>query len=191
MLPPTLSPLLLAGQAIFAYSDVMALAPSSQNPAIADFLSRNHVAVLATAYEKTAVPHAAAIYYTVTSKLDLFFVTKKDTTKSRNLRSNPIAALVIYESSSQTTAQVNGTVQAIDDPEKLKDALAIMAKFSQETAGTPVTPISRLDAGDYVLYELTPQNIRLAGYKYNLKDKIFDVADSIEESIETEETLES
>lgn len=114
----------------------MALSSDSENPNIAAFLKRNHVGVLATANEKTALPHAAAIYYTTTSKLNFFFVTKRETTKSKNLESNPQTALVIYEASTQTTAQIDGVATQVNDPVRLKTALEIMAKFSSDTAGT-------------------------------------------------------
>ena len=157
---------------------------SSQNPEIAAFLERNHIAVLATAYKDTSAPHAAVIYYTSTSRLNLFFITKSNTQKSRNIVSNPQVALAIYEADSQTTAQINGSAQKIDDPDRLKTAVELMHKYSQATAQTGTLPADRLKAGDYVLYEVTPQSIRMGRYKYAADDQIFTTALPPAESLE-------
>ncbi|HSX18221.1 MAG TPA: pyridoxamine 5'-phosphate oxidase family protein [Candidatus Saccharimonadales bacterium] len=157
---------------------------SAKNPEIAEFLARNHIAVLATVGKQSETPHAAVIYYTTTSKLNIFFVTKIGTQKSRNLESNPLAALVVYDPSAQKTIQFNGTAKRIDDPNRLQTALEIMAKYSEETANTKTLPISRLDAGDYVLYKVTPQNIRMGEYRYATDDHIFSTAVPELESLE-------
>ena len=75
---------------------------AEQNPKITNFLERNHTAVLATANKEPGQPHAAVVYYTISSKLHLYFVTKRDTAKSRNLEANPQVAMVIYEADAQT-----------------------------------------------------------------------------------------
>jgi len=155
----------------------------SQNPNIASFLKRNHVAVLATA-SKTAEPYAATIYFETDSKMNVFFVTKQKTLKAQNLAENPRASVAVYDASTQSTAQITGHVTVVDDPEMMAKALRIMSRHSQETAGTEETPISKLDAGDYVLYKLWPQTIRLGEFKYGPHSQIFDIATPAEESLE-------
>jgi len=66
----------------------------------------------------------------------------------------------------------------------MERALKLMAKFAKQSSGSEVIPISKLDAGEYILYGLTPQSIRLAEYEYAAKDEIFDVVTPTEESLE-------
>jgi general stress protein 26 len=148
---------------------------AEQNPKITSFLQRNHTAVLATANKETGQPHGAVVYYTVSSSFHLFFVTKRDTAKSRNIEANPQVAMVIYEADTQSTVQLYGTASSIDDPQKLQSALAMMAGHAKATAQTDALPVDKLNAGDYLLYQVVPRNIRLAEYKYGAGDNIFEV----------------
>jgi general stress protein 26 len=162
----------------------MSDASNFKNPNIADFLKRNHIAVLATVSKQTGAPHAAAVYYATDSQMNLFILTKDETTKSKNLDANPHAAIVIYEADTQRTAQINTLASRVEDPRMMEKALRIMAKYSKQTAQTEGTPISKLQAGDYVLYKLWPQTIRLAEYKYGGRNEIFETATPAEESLE-------
>jgi len=164
------------------YSEAMTEA--SENPHIAEFLKRNHVGVLATADKQTAAPHAATVYYATDSHLNIYILTKVQTTKSYNLELNPRAAFAVYEADSQRTAQISGLANRVQDADMLKRALPLMAKFSKQTAGTTETPISKLAGGEYVLYQLVPQSIRLGEYKYGVNNEMFDIATPAEESLE-------
>lgn len=156
----------------------------SQNVDISNFLRRNHIAVLATADRQTGQPYAAAVFYAIDSHLNIYFLTKDKTTKSRNLTLNPLAALAVYEPDTQRTAQIMGQVNKVNDKDMLDKALPLMSKISKHTSGTETTPISRLEAGEYILYRLAPQSIRLGDYKYGVKDEIFETANPAEESLE-------
>ncbi len=162
----------------------MAVTSNFKNPNIANFLKRNHIAVLATANKETAQPHATAIYYATDSQMNLFFVTKEKTTKNKNLIQNPKAAVAIYEAETQTTIQITGPVSRIEDQTMLEKSLLIMSKYSKQTAQTEETPLSKLDAGEYILYKLWPQTIRMGEYKYGPRNQIFDTATPAEESLE-------
>jgi nitroimidazol reductase NimA-like FMN-containing flavoprotein (pyridoxamine 5'-phosphate oxidase superfamily) len=158
--------------------------PSFQNPNIENFIKRNHVAVLATANKQTGAPHASTIYYTVSSSLNIFFLTKKDTQKNKNIETNPQVALAIYEAQSQSIAQITGNAQAINEPGKIQTALRIMRQYSQQTAGTDEIPLDKLDAGEFILYKVTPNTVRLGEYKYGPRGEVFDTAIPTGESLE-------
>lgn len=157
---------------------------ASQNPHIAEYLKRNHIGVLATADKKTAEPHAAAVYYATDSHLNIYFLTKDKTAKSRNLELNRQAAMAVYEADTQRIAQIYGLVNRVEDSDMMERAKPLMAHFSQQSAGTSETPISKLAAGEYVLYRLVPQSIRLGEYKYGVHSSLFDIATPAEESLE-------
>lgn len=154
------------------------------NPNIAAFLKKNHIAVLATANKETAVPSAATIYYATDSQMNIFFITKEKTIKHINLFSNPQASIAVYEADTQTTAQISGPVSVVSDPNMLEKALKIMSKYSMQTAQTEETPLSKLEAGQNILYKLWPQTIRLGEYKYGPRNQIFDTATPAEEDLE-------
>src|SRR5207248_2163271 len=101
---------------------------ASDSPDIAQFLKRNHVGVLATASLENAQPHAAAIYYATDSNLNIYFLTKSKTAKSRNLDSNPQGAVVVYEAAEQRTAQIYGPVDKVPDKDMMARALPLMSR---------------------------------------------------------------
>jgi nitroimidazol reductase NimA-like FMN-containing flavoprotein (pyridoxamine 5'-phosphate oxidase superfamily) len=164
-----------------AYPEAM-LANTNQD--VVDFLKANHIAVLATASPQSAEPHAATIFYATDSHMNLYFLTKEQTTKSKNLKSNPHAAIVIYNAETLRTAQITGSVSIVQNEEMMQKALNLMSRFSNQAAGTNTTPISKLDAGDYILYRLEPQSIRLGDYKYGSQGTIFEIATPAEESLD-------
>jgi uncharacterized protein YhbP (UPF0306 family) len=171
---------LLVEATIIAYPEAML---TNISPDVIEFLKANHVAVLATASPQSAEPHAAAVFYATDSHVNLYFLTKEQTTKSKNLNSNPQAAVVIYEPSTLRTAQITGHASQVKNDEMMQKALGLMSKFSKQVSGTGTTPISKLDAGDYILYQLEPQSIRLGDYKYGNDSTIFDIATPAEESL--------
>jgi uncharacterized protein YhbP (UPF0306 family) len=166
-----------------AFKDYPEVMLTDISPDVVAFLKSNHVAVLATASPQSAEPHAAAIFYTTDSHMNIYFLTKEQTAKSKNLEANPQAAVVIYEPSTLKTAQITGRAGRVQNEEMMQKALGLMSKFSQQVAGTSTTPISKLDAGGYILYQLVPQSIRLGDYKYGQRSTIFDVAAPAEESL--------
>jgi general stress protein 26 len=160
------------------------MSEASLNPHISEFLHKNHIGVLATADKTTVVPHAAAVYYATDSHLNIYFLTKDKTAKSQNLDNNNQAAMAIYEADTQRTAQIDGTVSRVTDKDMMERAKPLMSRFSKQGSGSEETPISKLDAGEYVLYELVPQSIRLAEYRYGVHNSLFDIATPAQESLE-------
>lgn len=155
----------------------------NSNPDIQAFFKNHQVAVLATANKNDGRPHAAAVFYESDSYLNLFFVTKEKTIKSSNLDSNPYASMVIYDAPMLKTAQISGKADRVEDPEMMAKALRIMSRHSEKVSGTAETPVSKLNAGGYILYRLTPLTIRLADYKYG-GEQIFEVAVPAEEQLD-------
>lgn len=129
---------------------------SEEKPEIADFLNRNHVAVLSTA-DDDGQPHAATIYYFVDADMNIYFMTKEATRKYKNLKANPRAALAIYEASSQATVQIEGTASEITDSDHMNEIFKHVLAISNQTSQTAIPPVSRLDAGEYKCFRVTPK----------------------------------
>ena len=157
---------------------------ANDNPEIAAFLSRHHIGVLATADKTSSTPHAATVFYTNDSNLNIYFLTKSKTLKSKNLESNPQASMAIYEADNLQTIQAGGSVTQVKDEDMMRRALELMSRFSKRVSGSEQTPISKLDAGDYILYKLEPQFIRLGKYQYGTPTGLFEIATPAEESLE-------
>lgn len=141
----------------------MSIEISESKEHILDFLKQNTTAVLATA-SKDGEPHAATIYYMIDDDLNFYFITKRDTTKSQNLKSGGRAALAIYEEGTQTTVQAVGKVEEEMDVTKTQKVFSNILKISMATSESGTPPISKLQAGPYVAYRLTPDSVRMASF---------------------------
>lgn len=144
---------------------------------LSSFLSKNQVGILATA-DSTGKPHAATIYFTFNQQFDLYFVTKKDTQKSRNLQNNNRAAIAVYDASSQATVQAEGTVVEVVDPKQLEWIFNDIWRIASIASPGSPPPQSQLLAGGYVVYKLAAPSIRIATFIHHDStdyDKIFEI----------------
>jgi len=147
---------------------------------LADFLSKNRVGLLATA-DSSGRPHAATIYITHDRQFDLYFITKKDTQKSRNLQSNNRAAIAIYDADSQSTVQAEGTVVEVTDPKQLEWIFNDIWRIALQVSPSSAPPQSQLSAGGYVAYRLIAPALRIATFMRQdpaAYDKIFEVVNT-------------
>jgi len=141
----------------------MAIEISEANDRISDFLTKHNVGVLATsdAFGKT---HAATVYVSFDSELNFYFVTKKETQKSRNLQVNPHAAIAIFDADTQATVQVQGIVKQIVDERAMERVFTDIWSAALRTSQSHVPPTSRLIAGDYIVYMLSSTSVRMATF---------------------------
>lgn len=153
----------------------MAINLSKSREHILQFLSRNKVGVLATA-DKTGRPHAAAVYTTHDENLNIYFITKEKTAKSRDLQTNAQAAIAIYEPSSQTTLQAEGVAEEVIDMAQSEKILYEVWTTALQTSQSGTIPVSKLKAGGYIAYKLNAPSIRLATFNADGdKENIFEI----------------
>ena len=146
---------------------------SKSRERISEFLNKHNVAVLATA-DSNNKPHAAAVYITFDRQLNIYFVTKKGTQKSRNLKANAQAAIALYDQAAQTTVQVEGLVVEVTEPDQqewvFNDIWNIAFKISR--TGPPTT---RMTAGGYIVYKLLTPSLRIARFNVSLPNDDEDI----------------
>lgn len=128
---------------------------------IYDFLIGNPTGVLATITAENK-PHATTIYFFTDEALQIYFMTKSLTLKSKNLRQNPSAAIVSFDEISQTSVQITGSATEVTEPDLRRRVLMKLDELPLMTVYASSAPITKLDAGDYVVYALSPTVIRMA-----------------------------
>lgn len=133
------------------------------NERIHKFLSRRKSGVLATV-SPNHTPHAAAIYYSISPKFEISFITKQDTKKAHNITKNNRVILVVCDDAAQIMAQVIGKASDITHTPEAEDVFASAIKAAHDTSLSGVPPISKLNAGDYVAYKITPSIVRMADF---------------------------
>ncbi len=123
-----------------------------------DYLKGEALMVLATC-GKDCRPYATAMLFVVDDDLNFYFITREDTKKAANLADNPMAALSVgFES--PMNVQAEGPVERIDGEAERTDLFAKLAD-----AGGKIKdfwpPLLRIEAGDYLLFRLTPERVRV------------------------------
>ncbi|MBL8160084.1 pyridoxamine 5'-phosphate oxidase family protein [Candidatus Saccharibacteria bacterium] len=131
---------------------------------IRTFLQEHKTAVLATVNAR-GVPHATALYYALDDEYTIRFLTKRGTRKSSNLVQNPQVSLVVFDEGRQISVSIAGQAVRVRGEVETHEAFLRTLRASLHTADSAIPPVSRLDAGDYVAYELRPAEIRMQTYR--------------------------
>jgi len=155
------------------------------NDRILHFLSAHKTGVLSTV-DPNGSPHASVIYYSIDSFFTIRFQTKRRTQKNINLSNNNHAALVVFDEPSQTTVQITGVASEITDEAKASRVFRTTLRASLGTSQSGIPPLAKLNAGDYVAYELKPQDVRMADYGrwvHGTHETIFEVAELPSEKV--------
>ena len=127
------------------------------------FLNDQRSGVLATA-DRSGNPHAAAVYYKLDDDMSILFGTRSETQKFKNLLENNQAAFVVYEESTQTTVQIMGRAEVVEDEETYNKVVHNMKNSSSEISDESLAPAEKLNAGDYKVVRILPMVIKLAEY---------------------------
>ena len=137
---------------------------SERQRRIYDFLHDNPAGVL-TSVDTNGYPHGAVIYFYINDKFVISFLTKKGTKKYDNLLRNNKVMLVVYEPVSQSVAQVIGRAYEIKDNYDVSLMAQHVFEASMKMSEGGVPPITKLQVGPYVAFEIEPSQIRMAVYE--------------------------
>lgn len=154
---------------LLVYANNMPVDITESREHIAEFLNNHKVGVLATV-DSTGKPHAATIYVAFDKQFNFYFVTKKETQKSRNLQETGRAAIAIYDADSQTTVQAEGTVSEVVDPGQVEGIITEVWSVALKTSQSHIPPTSKLAAGGYIVYKLSAPFLRMA--TFNRSDSV-------------------
>ena len=136
---------------------------SDRKQRIYDFLIANPIGVLSSV-TPDGNPHGTVIYYHAARDFTITFLTKTQTRKYDNLRRNNHVMLTVFDAQTQTTAQVAGKTVEISDSYEINVVAGAILGASLQTSEAGMLPITKLEAGRYVAFKLTPVQIRMAVY---------------------------
>lgn len=124
-------------------------------------------------------PWGAAIYYVSDEDFIFYFVTRVETFKYQNLDKNPVAALTIADSDTQTTVQVSGKVLRLP-PEKYTDIVFTkLANLRPKDDLHWAPPLSKIHEGNYMPLYLVPDKLQFADYQHIKSDAHADYIERI------------
>ena len=126
------------------------MSDSATQHEIAAYIRANPVAVLGT-IDEHGLPHGAAIYACLTSADQLYFVTKIETQKFKNLTNNPQVSLTIINPNENSSLQAAGQAHIEKDPRVINNVMGkIAAIYAQSADWLP--PLTKIRAGDRFVF---------------------------------------
>ncbi len=128
-----------------------------------EYITANPVATLGTINEN-GTPLGTIVYVTCINTEKLYFVTKNETLKYRNIQKNNSVSVTIVNTDENSTLQAGGAAKTIDDGEIISAVMADMARIYGKSADY-LPPIAKIRAGVYEVVEINLSVLRLANFK--------------------------
>jgi general stress protein 26 len=132
-----------------------------------DFIKSNRVGAFATV-DKKNVPHVAVVYCYVDDDLSIYFMTRVEARKHKNLIAHPIVSMSFSDSSSMKTVQLTGKAKVIDD---LKESQDVMYKLftmrfkDQNSTNPPLQLFERGLSTELAVIKVVPAEMVFANFK--------------------------
>jgi general stress protein 26 len=122
------------------------------------FLNAHDLAVLSTIDDQGKV-HGATVYYAIDQDNFIYIVTKSGTNKVRNIYNHHQVALTVHEQGSVETVQLQGNIDVETDERIKKTVFEKIVKSRQYRQGVQSPPITKINAGTYVVLKITPDYV--------------------------------
>jgi general stress protein 26 len=128
-----------------------------------EFLKNHTLAAIATVSSEST-PHVANVYYVVDDDLQIYCVTRTDTSKFQNIKNNPIVALVVTDEETVETVQLIGKAMVVKDETQASTILEKLWKVTLSSQSWPA-PIVKISSGDLTLLKIKPKELKFGSFK--------------------------
>lgn len=131
---------------------------------IMSYIDINPIATLATV-NADGTPYGAIVYICTDNHQPIvYFITKNETKKYKNLSANNKVSLTITHPIENSTLQANGIAKEVREPVLLDEVMQKLAKLHVNVHEW-LPPIAKIRAGAYVLVGVTLEWARLAQFE--------------------------
>lgn len=117
-----------------------------------NFLQTHNIGVLST-IDRGGSVHGATVYYAVDQE-SIYFLTKSETTKAKNILAHPQIALTIFEDYTLQSLQIKGMATMEHNQEIANRIYAIITKELQYDSEKTTTPVTKILEGFYVVFKV-------------------------------------
>lgn len=125
---------------------------------------KDHPVVVVGTVDKNSQPFGAAVYAYASSAKLVYFITKSETQKFKNILYNPKVSITIVDHTDNSSLQAHGTAQVVSDDKTIETVMRNMVKvYAQGVDWLP--PLSKIQAGSYEVIAVELSHARLAKYK--------------------------
>lgn len=121
-----------------------------------EFLSAHELGVLAT-INRTNSLHAAAVYYVISYDGIIHIVTRAESNKAKDILSQYLVALAVYDEQSLETAQLEAMAEIETDAKTVSRVFETITRERKYETGIKKPPVTATKhQGEYIVIRLTP-----------------------------------
>ncbi len=128
-----------------------------------NFLNTHYLGVLSSV-GRTGIISGSAVYY-LTKDSKIYFITKSETEKARNIISNPQIAFTVFEELTYETLQISGIALVVTDIETRNQVFQNILKIRNMQDNVTTPPVTKLNQGSYVVFEIGITEAKYHKYK--------------------------
>ncbi len=130
--------------------------------AINHFVKDHAIAIMATV-DEGGQPSTSTIFYALTKKDEIHFITKSQTQKSKNLKQNDKAALTIAKLEGPVAVNMIGHAVEVSDTDERDEVMKKIMKISQEQLHDHA-PIIKLHKGGFIVFRFVPTQAKMTDF---------------------------
>ncbi len=128
------------------------------------FLENHRLGTLCTV-SRDGGPDGAAVYYFIDKGFNIFFITKTNTEKYKEIRQNPDVVLVVVDENTKDIAKIRGKASALTDQKVITGLFEKLAdKLNTGETFDTVLPILKREGGNISAIKITCKSIRMSRY---------------------------
>lgn len=124
----------------------------------------NHKLVALATVSASGIPSAATVYAATDEKLNLYFITRSDTQKFRNIQENPNVSVAVTDEQTAETVQLIGRAETVEDKKEAGKLVQALWKATLDKQSWPA-PVVKLNSGDLTLVKITPTQLKYGDFK--------------------------
>lgn len=132
-----------------------------------EFIITNRAASLATIDEQ-GIPHVVIVYCIVAPDLSLYFSTRVEGRKYRNMMSRPIVSMAFSNEQNMSTVQLTGTAERVNQLEQEQEILGGLIALRYGEPNWPVPPVKMFERGatnELAIIKITPTEMVYANFQ--------------------------
>jgi general stress protein 26 len=108
---------------------------------------------------------SAAVYFALDKDLTVYFHTRVQSTKYKNMEANPEVSFAVFSEKLSVTLQMQGTASIVTDVSHLGDIHQTLVKRITKNEQAP--PLLDLDQSIMVLMKITPTWVRFGDFSHD------------------------
>lgn len=130
------------------------------------YIAKNRAAALATVSDK-GVPHSAIVYCIVNEDLSLYFSTRVESRKYRNIMSQSQISMAFFNEKELTSIQLTGEAERVNRLDIEQSVLRKLILFRYKEPNWPVPPIKIFERGatnELAIIKVIPNEMVFANF---------------------------